>query len=182
MKRILLIFVTSFFVFGAYAQYSQLQLGDTTQQNYPYTFPILGAKAYEKGFDIPLPGGGMINYFTATQDILIPELEIGFSDGLLPDIPLTDIRDIVEFSEISAVATSVNVRPDVWVLPFLNVYGIFGKSWATTTVELSFPITMKAVAELEGTSTGFGVTGAGGAGKIFFRIGWKLGMDQHDEF
>ena len=110
----------------------------------------------------------MINYFTATQDILIPELEIGFSDGLLPDIPLTDIRGIVEFSEISAVATSVNVRPDVWVLPFLNVYGIFGKSWATTTVELSFPITMKAVAELEGTSTGMGITGAGGLGKYFF--------------
>ena len=168
MKKFLLPVFIALSALNAFAQYSQYQLNDTTKAKYPYTFPILGAKAYEKGFDIPLPVGGMLNFFTASQDVVIPDLEIGFSDGLLPEIPLTDIRDFVEFSEISAVATSINVRPDLWVLPFLNVYGIFGKSWATTTVELSFPITMRAVAELEGTSTGFGITGAGGLGRYFF--------------
>ncbi len=168
MKKLSLFLLFSFFTSAAFSQYSQLQLGDSIKSKYPYRFPILGAKAFEKGFEIPLPVGGMINYFTATQDIVIPEIAIGFSDGMLPQIPLTDITGIIEFGEISAKATSINVRPDLWVFPFLNVYGIFGKAYAETTVELVYPIKMKTVAELEGTSYGFGTTGAGGVGKYFF--------------
>jgi len=171
MKKYLLtafVIVSFGFAHNISAQYSQLQLGDTAKVEYPYRFPILGAKAFEKGFDIPLPVGGMINYFSATQDIVIPEIAVGFSDGLLPEIPLTDISNIIEFGEISARATSINIRPDLWVLPFLNVYGIFGKTYAETKVELTFPIKMKTVAELEGTSFGFGTTGAGGIGRYFF--------------
>lgn len=168
MRKYLLSSLLLIFVFTGYGQYSQLQLGDTTKAQYPYRFPILGAKAFEKGFDIPLPVGGMINYFTATQDVIIPEIAVGFSDGLLPQIPLTDISNFIEFGEISAKATSINVRPDLWVFPFLNVYGIFGKAYAETTVELVYPIKMKTVAELEGTSFGIGTTGAGGLGRYFF--------------
>lgn len=168
MKKYYFLILIIFLSFNAFCQYSQLQLGDTAKVEYPYRFPILGAKAFEKGFDIPLPVGGMLNYFTATQDIVIPEISVGFSDGLLPDIPLTDITNIIEFGEISARVTSINIRPDLWVFPFLNVYGIFGKAYAETTVELTFPIKMKTVAELEGTSFGLGTTGAGGIGKYFF--------------
>ena len=152
----------------ASAQYSQLNLKDSTKTKYPYRLPILGAKAFEKGFDIPLPIGGMLNYFTAKQDIVIPEVAVGFSDGILPDIPLTDISNLIQFGEVNAQATSINVRPDIWLLPFFNVYGIFGKAYAKTTVELTYPITLKTVAELQGTSYGFGTTGAGGLGKYFF--------------
>jgi hypothetical protein len=74
----------------------------------------------------------------------------------------------VEFGKVNAVATTVNVRPDLWVLPFLNVYGIFGKTWAQTEVEMTYPIQLKAKADLEGTSAGIGITGAGGLGKYFF--------------
>lgn len=168
MKKYYFLILAVFLSMNVFGQYSQLQLGDTTKVKYPYPFPILGAKAFEKGFDIPLPVGGMLNYFTASQDIVIPEIAVGFSDGLLPQIPLTDITNIIEFGELSARATSINIRPDIWVLPFFNVYGIFGKAYAETTVELVYPIKMKTVAELEGTSFGFGTTGAGGLGKYFF--------------
>lgn len=153
---------------AAFAQYSQLQPGDTIRGKYPYKFPLLGDKAYEKGFDIQYPFGAMLNYFTAKQDIEITEIAIGFSDGLSSDVPLTDLSELVQFGELSARATSVNVRPDLWVLPFLDVYGIIGKSWAETTVELTYPVEIKTVAELSGTSYGFGLTGAGGLGKFFF--------------
>lgn len=168
MKKYILLSLLLVFAFSSFSQYSQLQLGDTAKVEYPYRFPILGAKAFEKGFDIPLPVGGMLNYFTATQDIVIPEIAVGFSDGLLPDIPLTDITNLIEFGELSARATSINFRPDLWVLPFFNVYGIIGKAYAETTVELTYPIKLKTVAELQGTSFGFGTTGAGGLGKYFF--------------
>jgi hypothetical protein len=160
-----LLFLTSF---SAFSQYSQLQPGDTTKAKYPYSFPILGDKVFEKGFDIPYPWGGMLNFFNATQDIVIPDISVGFSDGVLPEIPLTNITNFVEFGKVYAVATSVNVRPDLWVLPFLNVYGIFGKTWAQTEVEMTYPIELKAKADLEGTSAGVGITGAGGLGKYFF--------------
>lgn len=168
LKR-LIVFVPAFVMaLTVLGQYSQLQPGDTVRAKYPYKFPLLGAKAYEKGFDIPYAAGAMLNYFTAKQDIKITEIAIGLSDGVTPDIPLTDIGGLVQFGELSARATSVNVRPDLWVLPFLDVYGIIGKSWAETTVELTYPVEIKTVAELSGTSYGFGLTGAGGLGKLFF--------------
>ncbi len=168
MKRSLLfVFLTLGFV-QAFAQYSQYQLGDTTTRVYPYHLPILGKMACENGFDIPKPVGLMLNYFTAGQDIVIPKIEIGFSgSNLANDIPLTDITDIIEFEEIHTAVHNINVRPDVWILPFLNIYGIIGKTFTTTSVKLSSPIEMTSVAELEGMSYGFGTTGAIGLGRYF---------------
>lgn len=167
MKRLLSISLLLLGIQLAFGQYSQYQLGDTATRVYPYKLPILGKKAFENGFDIPKPLGVMVNYFVANQDIIIPEIEVGFSDGIIPDIPLTDISEIIAFEEISARATSINVRPDLWLFPFLNVYGIFGKTFATTTVKLSSPVEFTAVAELEGISYGLGTTGAFGVGKYF---------------
>ncbi|WP_297097586.1 hypothetical protein [uncultured Draconibacterium sp.] len=149
----------------SYGQYSQLQKRDSVAVSYPYKFPILGSKAYERGFNIPYPAGGMLNYFVAKQDVEIPEIAIGFNNS-----EMLDLTELLEFGTVNAQATSVNVRPDLWVFPFFNVYGIFGKAWAQTEVELTYPITLKAVSKLEGTSLGFGVTGAGGLGKYFFVV------------
>jgi hypothetical protein len=167
MKKIIFLLCLVSISILTYGQYSQYQIGDTIKPAYPYKFPLLGAKAYEKGFDIPYPIGIMLNYFYGAQDILITDIAIGFSDGLLPNIPLTDITRIIEFEEIKANVHSINVRPDLWVFPFLNVYGILGKSYANTEVKLSYPIELKALAELEGSSFGIGMTGAFGLGKYF---------------
>lgn len=167
MNRIIIFSVFIFLAGPLFAQYSQYQFNDSSKSVYPFMFPLFGDKAHENGFDLPYPAGVMVNYFWANQDIVIPEIAIGFHDGLLPNIPLTDITHIVEFETVNASATTVNIRPDLWVLPFLNVYGVFGKTYATTQVELSYPIELKALAELEGTSFGFGTTGAFGIGKYF---------------
>ncbi len=153
---------------AALGQYSQYHKVDSAEIKYPYRFPLLGEKAVKKGFDLPYPFGGMLNFFTAKQDITIPEVAVGFTGNGFPAVPLTDVTDLVEFGTVNARATSINVRPDLWVLPFLDVYGIFGKSYAQTTVELTSPFNLKAVADLEGTSLGMGVTGAGGFDKYFF--------------
>ena len=153
--------------FLALGQYAQLQLGDTIKVTYPFHLPILGEETWEKGFDLPRPVGIMLNYFMASQDIAIPEISLGFSDGGLPYIPMTDISDIVEFGEVHTVAHYITVRPDVWILPFLNLYGIFGKAYSHTQVRLDAPIQMEANAHLEGNSYGFGTTCAFGLGKYF---------------
>lgn len=167
MRRILIFAVIVIIAPPVIGQYSQLQPKDTLKPEYPYKLPFLGSAAYEKGFNLPKPLGLMLNYFWATQDIVIPKIELGFSDGILPEVPLTEITDLLEFEEIKAVAQTINVRPDIWIFPFLNVYGIFGKSYATTDVKLSSPVELAAHAELEGISYGVGTTGAFGVGKYF---------------
>ncbi|MEN8138603.1 MAG: hypothetical protein ABFR62_09225, partial [Bacteroidota bacterium] len=168
MHKLTLFFSIILVSLSGVAQNNMLQLGDTARAEYPYIFPILGDKAHEQGFDLPLPAGIMVNYFYAVQDIAIPDIAVGFNDGILPEIPLTDITRLIEFEEVRATAYTVNVRPDLWVLPFLNVYGIFGKTWSQSNVKISYPFTLNTVAKLEGASYGLGVTGASGIGKYFF--------------
>jgi hypothetical protein len=143
--------------------------GDTAREKYPYTFPIFGNFLHDIGIDLPYPVGIMGNSFFAVQDIDITEIAVGFKSGLEGgvDIPLTDITRIIDFSRVRATALSLNFRPDLWILPFLNVYGIVGKAWTTTDVQVSYPFEFGAKAELDGMTFGMGMTLAGGVGKYF---------------
>ncbi len=104
--------------------------------------------------------------FWAKQNIIIENLAVGFTTENI-DVPLTDVSEIVEFEKVFAEVYSVTVRPDVWLFPFLNVYGIFGKTKSTTTVILSAPIEMETVVNLNGSTYGVGTTGAFGLGRYF---------------
>lgn len=150
------------------AQNNMFIINDTTNNKYPYIFPFLGQQVYEKGFDLPLPVGIMVNYFMAEQDVDITEIAIGLNDiGIGNDIPLTDITRIIDFEKVTSTAYSINVRPDLWILPFLNIYGVFGKSWSKNIVKISYPFELETVADLDGESYGFGFTGASGIGNYF---------------
>lgn len=163
MKKQLVVLALLFFSLNTFGQYAQYQFNDTTKAEYPYKLPFWGKLAFDNGFDLPYPGGATFNMFWADQGILISDISIGFNGS-----DLVDISNIVKFGDVRSEAISINVRPDVWVLPFLNVYGIIGKSYATTTVPIVAPIEFTAVADLEGSSAGIGMTGAGGLGKNFF--------------
>lgn len=135
---------------------------------YKYLFPILGQGAYKKGFDIPYPAGLMANYMWMDQGITIDNLQLGLKTDNL-DIPLTPVN-FVEFGKNTNESYTVNVRPDLWVLPFLNVYGIFGYGKSSTEVNLVAPINMKSVVEQNISTVGVGVMGAGGVGPVWFSI------------
>lgn len=40
---------------------------------------------------------------------------------------MIDLSDVVKFNDIEAVTTTYNIRLDTWILPFLDVYGMFGQ-------------------------------------------------------
>jgi len=44
-------------------------------------------------------------------------------------------------------ASGLNIRPDIWLFPFLNVYGIFAKSQPSTSVGLGFMLRTRQVPE-----------------------------------
>lgn len=170
------VLITLFSIKHAKAQYASTKIKDKHQAytdsikqvKYDNVFPVWGQKAYQKGFDIPYPTGLMVNYVYVKQGLVIDNMRLGLlTDNR--DIPLTGV-DFIEFSNNYTTARTVMVRPDVWVLPFLNVYGLFGTGSSTTEVNLRFPIELKSVVEQDVKTNGFGMTIAGGVGPVWLAL------------
>ena len=135
---------------------------------YNYVFPILGQGAYKKGFDIPYPIGIMGNFLWMDQGLIIDNMQLGLkSDN--QDIPLTPV-DFIGFGDNTNTSYAINVRPDIWVLPFLNVYGLFGVGNSHTEVNLVKPIELKSIVDQGIRTLGFGIMGAGGIGPVWFSV------------
>jgi len=176
--KIVLIFTifTALLVEKSFAQYASTKVKTKHEQytdslkkvDYHYVFPILGQKVYEKGFDIPYPAGFMANSIWMRQDIVFSNFQLGFQNEN-NDIPLTDV-DFIKFGKNTNNSQNYTVRPDIWVLPFLNVYGLFGFGSSTTDVNVIAPINLNAVVEQDFTTKGFGIMGAGGIGPIWVSV------------
>lgn len=142
------------------------------QVKYDNFFPIFGQKIYEKGFDIPYPTGVMVNLVYMKQGLLIDNMRLGLKTDTI-DLPLTGV-DFIEFGNNYSTAETVLVRPDIWVLPFLNLYGLFGRGRATTEINLKFPVELQSLVEQKIVSNGFGATAAGGVGPIWLALDWNV--------
>jgi len=138
------------------------------QVKYDYIFPIWGQGAYKKGFDIPYPIGIMTNYIWMDQGLDISNMQLGIKTNN-HDIPLTPV-DFIKFGENRNTSYSINVRPDVWVFPFLNVYGLFGFGRSHTEVNLVAPVDLKSVVDQNISTVGVGIMGAFGIGPVWVSI------------
>jgi hypothetical protein len=137
---------------------------DSILANYDNVFPLLGRKAIERGFDLPKPLG--INVLGLWVDQGIDISNIGLSTGDDPTQPI----DAIQFGDNSSTVTTANLRADLWVLPFLNVYGMGGIARANTTVELTAPIPLTSSVDQTGNYLGFGLTGAFGIKRYFTAV------------
>jgi len=96
---------------------------------YPYVLPIWGDKATKRGYDLPYSAGLSMQYFGQRSDIVIENLQVGFNGGTMHDLD-----GIVRFDKAKSSSDGISLRPDIWLYPFLNIYGIFGVSAASTDV------------------------------------------------
>lgn len=186
MRRILLLgFVLAFFLGSARAQvFSNKEVGEKKERiidsvkmaEYPYALPILGDKAAGLGFELPYSAGLSMQVFWQESDLIIDNMSIGFNGS-----QMVNVDEIVRFDVARAKASSVTVRPDVWLFPFLNVYGILGKSQASTEVgfgvylpdgENNFNEVLSAntLIEFNATSFGLGMTPTIGIGGGFMAL------------
>ena len=129
---------------------------------YPFIFPAWGDKVMEKGFDLPLPHGVMLNLIQSRQNILIENMRLGVNGS-----DLRDVSDFIRFRKIEVNAKTTNVRPDVWLLPFFNVYGLLGYLDSDTEVNVGLPIELTANSTNEGLYYGLGFLIAGGFGPVW---------------
>ena len=100
------------------------------KSEYPYALPIWGAKVVARGYDIPYSAGVSVNYLTQESSLIINNLFVGFNNS-----PMVNLDEIVRFDDAKSWAGGVTVRPDIWLLPFLNVYGLLG--YANTSTEIN---------------------------------------------
>jgi hypothetical protein len=192
MRHALLLgFGLTFFLGAAHAQvFSNREVGEKNERiidsvkmaEYPYALPILGDKAVGLGFELPYSAGLSVQYFWQESDLIIENMSIGFNGS-----QMVNVDEIVRFDVARAKASSLTVRPDVWLFPFLNVYGILGKSQASTEVgfgvylpdgenDFSEVLSASTLVEFNATSFGLGMTPtvgvAGGFIALDMNVAW----------
>ena len=133
--------------------------------DYPYNLPILGKQVYKKGYDIPHAYGISLVYFSQSQEININKTLIGFSGG-----EKVDLTDVIQFGPTKATTHALTVRPDIWVLPFFNLYGIIGGGTTNTDVSLLEPVGFETSQYFEASSFGVGATLTGKVGPMW--VAW----------
>lgn len=180
MKKTLISFILGFSLLGVVeAQvYTNKPVGEKQEElidslkttPYPYALPIWGEKAAALGFDLPYSAGLSVNYLTQESELVINNIMVGFNGG-----PQFNIDEIIRIDEAISQASALNIRPDVWVLPFLNVYGILGKVQSSTKIGagIFLPDTSNVwnevasfgtTADFNGTVMGLGITPTMGVG------------------
>lgn len=88
------------------------------------TFPIWGEDAKARGYSIPLPFGVNISYMNMRQDIDVDS--IGFSGLALGNHAIPTDTFSIDAGHTREQSKTENLRLDMWVFPFLNIYGLVG--------------------------------------------------------
>ncbi len=168
-RRFLLTPALAFLVAGtAFSQvYSDYSNQPREQEEYPFMLPIWGKKVQEKGFELPYSAGISMNYLWQESDIVISNVSVGFNGG-----QLYNVDELIRFNSTTATSSGLNIRPDLWVFPFLNVYGIFARAESKTNVDVSVYIprvtgteelfSIQTSPEFNSQTVGFGFTPTAG--------------------
>jgi hypothetical protein len=133
----------------------------------------MGKQVTAKGFNLPYSAGVSMQYFVQESDIIIDNLKVGFNNG-----EMYELDEVVRFDKAVASAQAVTLRPDFWLFPFLNVYGIFGIGAAATDVEFGVWVpdsnnvpkeilSAGSVVEFNAPTVGFGFTPSFGVAGLF---------------
>lgn len=93
--------------------------------------PLLG-KTMAGDRKLPRAFGIGIDYFSMDQPYQIDSLSFT-PPPTFPLPPISNVATIIVNSEIE----NVDLKVDVWLLPFLNIFGIYGRIDGQTTVDLS---------------------------------------------
>ncbi|AEV33833.1 hypothetical protein Oweho_2875 [Owenweeksia hongkongensis DSM 17368] len=127
-QRYLLFLSTLLFSSGLFAQTSDSIV-------YPYVLPIWGQQVQDRGMadQLQLPFGLNVNYVNAFIELEITDFDLSIGGR---DFSKIVNLETLNFQEVSATTNGANFRADAWVLPFMNVYGMFSSVTGGTNVTL----------------------------------------------
>ncbi|CAI1544523.1 hypothetical protein AB6825_03670 [Serratia proteamaculans] len=99
------------------------------------TFPIWGDEARARGYNIPLPFGVNLSYMNMRQNIDVDS--ITFSGLKLGNHPVPSDLFNIDVGHTRERSKSENLRLDMWVFPFLNIYGLVGHTKGSSISQVS---------------------------------------------
>ncbi|HEY3592068.1 MAG TPA: hypothetical protein VGL07_18665 [Buttiauxella sp.] len=113
-----------------------MALGATTDtESESSTFPIWGDEARARGYSIPLPFGANLSYMNIRQNIDVDSITFSglkLGDHLIP----SDMFNIA-VGQTRQRSETENLRLDMWVFPFLNIYGLMGYTKGSSLSQVS---------------------------------------------
>jgi hypothetical protein len=137
-------------------------------------FPLLADEALKRGYELPLPyGASLVVTGLANREIEVTDVRLDL-DGA-PVLPQADFVNLGSSSDVF----NANLKFDVFVLPFLNVYALLGyvhnESQTTANITLTTPgpgggdvvFERSIPTELDGFIGGLGFALAGGYANFF---------------
>lgn len=115
---------------------SDMALGATTDtEAESSTFPIWGDEARARGYSIPLPFGANLSYMNIRQNIDVDSITFSglkLGNHLIP----SDMFNIA-VGQTRQRSETENLRLDMWVFPFLNIYGLMGYTKGSSLSQVS---------------------------------------------
>ncbi|PHM50668.1 hypothetical protein [Xenorhabdus miraniensis] len=87
--------------------------------------PIWGDAARAKGYDLPEPFGASYSYMNMRQNVVVDSIKFKFTN---PNFHLWEKGITVNAGDTREKSETHMLKLDSWVLPFLNVYGVYGKT------------------------------------------------------
>ena len=94
-------------------------------------FPFMAQDVIDLGFDLPNPYGVAVIPALIRQELVLEDLSIAINGSDFVDI------DFVDFGRPEVENATVQVKGDVWVFPFLNVYATVGALNGEATIPIS---------------------------------------------
>ena len=132
--------------------------------------PLLKELAEDRDITLPLPLGAGFVWTELNRNVIVNDLRLGF--GSTPP----ESVDRIDVEETTFHASSKIARFDLWVFPFLNVYGVVGQTTTTGHINLTVnefplpispPLPLDFDVRLEGTTYGGGFTTGIGSKRWF---------------
>jgi hypothetical protein len=143
--------------------------------------PLFGDVARERGYELPLPFGVTANFMYINTDFKVDSISIGLGGAPPAEVSFLD------FDEDRASAKTTTMRFDAWLLPFLNVYGVVGYTWANSALDVTIPIgpdptPIHVDFESDGITYGGGGTLVGGYQNVFAMVDGNYTFTNFDQF
>lgn len=137
---------------------------------YQRTFPMWAQEAIDLGHKLPKPYGFSMTYVKMKQPLIVDSVTFSGIGPIIDDLVKIGTSTAQQESE------TLTFRGDVWLLPFLNVYGILGYTQGSSTAVVNPIINIGSgirVGELpfelnfKGVTYGAGTTIVGGIDNWF---------------
>ncbi len=94
---------------------------------YNRVFPLLGEEMINRGYALPLPIGATLLGVNNIQEQHLSNLSVALAKGGDPSKDDLKETPFVSFDNVRSYTRSKQLKADLWVLPFLNLFATVGK-------------------------------------------------------